>query len=263
MASENESSEYSEPAETLGEYLGRHREASGKSLDDISRATRVSKRYLLAFESDDVDNYPESPFDRGFLRNYALEIGLDAGECLDRFDRFKKASMPTQIRDIKKLERPVSLGAPAPQTETAQWVRLAAIVAGFLLLLTLGLVWISKSSKDETAKAPEVEVLPDGKAGSGGQEIQRLDTPSLPANPPNVVDIEAQKKATLLIRIDSLAEQEILLDAGQTKQIEFRNKVSIDGKDRGFVKLKLNGEGVATKDQAGPTVLYNPARPIP
>ncbi len=261
---EEESEVYTEAPETLGEFLLRHREASGKSLDDISRNTRVSKRYLLAFEEDDLDNYPEAPFDRGFLRNYALEIGLDPEECLDRFDRFKKASMPTQIKDIKKLERaPMPLGPSEPEPGPNPFSKLIGISVVILVLIGASVFFLMKPAGEETAKAPEVEVLPEAGSGASGAEIQRLDTPSLPAPPANVLELEASKTATLVIRVDSLAEQEILLEAGQAKQIEFRNKISIDGKDRSLVKLKLNGDAVAIKDQTAPTVLYSPSKAFP
>jgi cytoskeletal protein RodZ len=254
---------YTEPPETLGEFLLRHREASGKSLDEISRSTRVSKRYLLAFESDDLENYPESPFDRGFLRNYAMELGLDPEECLDRFDRFRRASLPTQIREIKKPELTVALGSPQIREESIQGMKW--IAAGVIALVIVGALvwWMSGPSSEETAKAPEVEVLPESRPGSGGSEIQRMDTPNLPPSAPHTLELEATKKVTLVIRVDSLAEQEILLEPGQLKQIEFRNKVSIDGKDRSQVKMKMNGESVAVKDQAGPTVLYSPSKAFP
>jgi cytoskeletal protein RodZ len=254
---------YAEPPETLGEFLLRHREASGKSLDEISRSTRVSKRYLLAFENDDIENYPESPFDRGFLRNYAMELGLDPEECLDRFDRFRRASMPTQIREIKRPDLSVALGASQVSDENLKSVKWMSLAAVLVLVLGAFIWWLAKPSSEETAKGPEVEVLPEPTTVSGGAEIQRLDTPALPPSPTHVLEVEALRKLSLVIRVDSLAEQEILLEPGQPKQIEFRNKISIDGKDRSQIKMKMNGEAVAVKDQAGPIVLYSPSKAFP
>ena len=217
----------------------------------------------MAFENDDIENYPESPFDRGFLRNYALEIGLDPEDCMERFDRFRKASMPTQIRDGKKVERQVPLG---PSESKPLEVPVGKYgIAGLLILLIIAasVYFISRPSGEETAKGPEVEVLPEAVPGSGGSEIQRMGTPTLPAPPANVLEIDSANRATLVIRVDSLAEQEILLEAGAAKQIEFRNKVSIDGKDRSLVKIKLNGDAVSIKDQTSPTVLYSPAKAFP
>lgn len=252
--------ELSVPPETLGEFLRRHREASGKALEDISRATRVSKRYLLAFENDDLDEYPEAPFDRGFLRNYALEMGLDPDECILRYEKFRKASMPTQIREIKKIEKNVSLGASPDLSQFKRW---AVFVVPLVLILGLVIYLAVKPGGEEVAQSPDVELVPDPEVGVGGEEIQRYDAPPAAVTPPNILEIQAQRKLSLLIRVDSLAEQEILLEAGQIKQLEFRNKVSIDGKDRAFVQLRLNGEAVASKDLSAPTVLYNPSSAFP
>lgn len=254
--------EYSEPQESLGEFLRRHREASHRNLDDLARATRISKRYLLAFENDDLDNLPESPFDRGFLRSYAMELGLDPEECLDRYDRFRRSSMPTQIRDIRKTEKsPVILGnSPQAPVQLPRTWFLGAAIIGIVLVLGALVAWLAlRSSSNDVA----VETAPITSSAEPQPEDPKDTTAPKATATANVLEIEAQKKATLLIRVDSLAEQEILLEPGQNKQVEFKNKISIDGKDRALVKLKLNGEVVASKDFSGPTILYNPSSVFP
>lgn len=74
-------------APTLGEGLKAARLASGRSLDELSEATRVHLRYLTALEQNDWASLPSRVFVIGHLRAYAEALGLDEHLAVERFKR--------------------------------------------------------------------------------------------------------------------------------------------------------------------------------
>lgn len=71
----------------LGEWLASAREARGLTLEDAERDTRISRRYLQALESGDLDVIPAPVYARGFLRSYSQYLGLDPQEAMARYPR--------------------------------------------------------------------------------------------------------------------------------------------------------------------------------
>jgi len=61
----------------LGQLLRQAREQKGISLEEVEQATRIRQRYLAALEEGDYDQLPTPGHIQGFLRNYAVHIGLD------------------------------------------------------------------------------------------------------------------------------------------------------------------------------------------
>jgi transcriptional regulator with XRE-family HTH domain len=61
----------------FGERLRREREMRGVSVEEISSATRISTRFLLALENEQWNQLPGGIFNRGFIRAVARYLGLD------------------------------------------------------------------------------------------------------------------------------------------------------------------------------------------
>lgn len=68
--------------ESLGEYLKRERLLRNITLQDISRVTKISQRFLVALEEENYRMLPAETFVKGFLRAYAKTIGLDPYEVI-------------------------------------------------------------------------------------------------------------------------------------------------------------------------------------
>jgi cytoskeleton protein RodZ len=61
----------------LGQLLRQAREEKGISLEEVEQATRIRQKYLAALEEGDYDQLPTPGHIQGFLRNYAVHVGLD------------------------------------------------------------------------------------------------------------------------------------------------------------------------------------------
>lgn len=98
----------------LGGVLRERREAMGASLAEVEAATRIRQKYLAAMESDDWHLLPGEIVGRGFLRNYATYLGLDATELVERRRVVADPSMASTLAGT-------SAGSPMPPERTVDY----------------------------------------------------------------------------------------------------------------------------------------------
>lgn len=65
-----------------GEFLKRERERRGISIEEVAEATKISPYFLIAIENDNPAPIPEGPFFKGFIKGYAVFLGIDPDEVL-------------------------------------------------------------------------------------------------------------------------------------------------------------------------------------
>ncbi len=73
------------PAPALGEMLRVARERKGVDIYRAERDTKIRAKHLDALESGDYADLPGAVYTKGFLRNYAVYLGLDPDETLERW----------------------------------------------------------------------------------------------------------------------------------------------------------------------------------
>lgn len=155
---------------SFGTWLRRQREVREISLREISDATKISYRYLEAFEQDRFDILPAHVFARGFLQEYAEYVGLDPAEVINNYLAAQAAEAPEGEKVEPKSAR--SLGP--------NWWGSVALVAGTVAVIGL-IAWIAfaaarhrEQSRPPVTAAPvpaPVELPPVGqRAASSGPE---------------------------------------------------------------------------------------------
>ena len=87
------------PLQTLGALLRERREQRSVSLADVEKATRIRQKYLAAIEADEWHLLPGEVVGRGFLRNYANFLRLDADGLIERR---RAATDPTLARSLSQ-----------------------------------------------------------------------------------------------------------------------------------------------------------------
>ncbi len=96
---------------TLGEMLREARQARGVSLAEAERETKIRQKYITALEDDNHAGLPGPVYARGFLRNYALYLGLDPDQALNLFDAL---SQPTRNKIRAARGEPARSKPPVP-----------------------------------------------------------------------------------------------------------------------------------------------------
>ncbi len=141
--------------EVLGASLKQQREQRGLELSDLAESTKISLHQLEALEAGDESRLPAPVFIKGFLRTYALEVGLDPVEVLREFNsltagRVETVSVPVTARK-------------EPGWGTWPWV--AAIITVFIVLMACVGVYYFFYWQQPQAPAEPVAVLTEGVEG--------------------------------------------------------------------------------------------------
>ncbi|MEA2609850.1 MAG: cytoskeleton protein RodZ [Chloroflexota bacterium] len=95
-----------DPAPSLPERLYAARERKGVDLYRAERDTKIRARYLGALERGDYKELPGAVYTKGFLRNYALYLGLDPDEVLDHWRR--ERSDGRDVAPVITVPRPIA-----------------------------------------------------------------------------------------------------------------------------------------------------------
>ncbi len=96
----------------FGAWLRAEREAKGISLEEIARVTKIQIRALERLEDAQFDDLPADVFVRGFIRNYARVVGLDADAALSRYDDCGVTPGPAASTRAKAMIETMSELAP-------------------------------------------------------------------------------------------------------------------------------------------------------
>ena len=102
-----------DPGPSLPDRLTAARERKGVDLIRAERETKIRVRYLSALESGDYRDLPGAVYTKGFLRNYAIYLGLDAEDVLRQWRRERgEATAPEPLivppRPIEEPARPLN-----------------------------------------------------------------------------------------------------------------------------------------------------------
>ncbi len=113
--------------ESVGCYLKEQRQLKNISVVELARVTRIPIAAIESIESDKFDALPGEVFARGFLKAFAVALGLPPDGVLSRYADANRSETPMPI--------PV---APTIQTATAApHGRRFGVAIAFVLLLIL------------------------------------------------------------------------------------------------------------------------------
>jgi cytoskeletal protein RodZ len=118
-----------EPVPPLPERLYAARERKGVDLYRAERDTKIRARYLAALERGDYRELPGAVYTKGFLRNYALYLGLEPEEILSQWRRERGDAGPPA--PVIAVPRP--LNQPRRGLQFSPGVIVAALVTVVVL----------------------------------------------------------------------------------------------------------------------------------
>jgi cytoskeletal protein RodZ len=259
------------PSLRFGDELRRERLIRDISLEEISAATKISIRLLTALEKSDLSRLPAPAFTRGFIRSYALHIGINPEEkvCAYLADLADAAAgtSPSAIRVRSRFWR--GRGATA-----------GAIVGGVTaVLLLLGLIarperrGAPRSEKPIAARSAHVE-LKNVAVSSEPTPAVRPQEPVAAATNAAVATNVADPLVTLLLEFDGDSWMKLdaegetlfvgLIRRGQVRKFEARGGFQLSLGNAGGVRVTVDGRVLEPLGGAGQVVrdLRLPAPPV-
>ena len=267
----------------LGELLRSTREAKGVSLEQAEEATRIRRRYLEALEAEDFEQMPAEVYVRGFLRNYALYLGLDPEEMLALRGTPPGEAVAPSFRE--QLEEP--LVSPSP-------LLLLSRVLGVLLVLSMviaagwwGYQWYAAGNNPFAAPTPTPTPTPTPISLPTAAPTATLAaispaTPTVPTPRPTAtptftltavpatatpeptatpfagvqVTAEVIEKTWLEITVDGEELFRALLDPGVRLSWTGTESISCHCGNAGGIRVTVNGEEIGTLGDRGEVVDY-------
>jgi len=235
---------------SFGEELRREREIRGISLKEIADATKISKRFLEAIERNDHRTLPAPVFTRGFVREYARYLGLNADEMVTRYNY--AAAGDDRIEQSAHLERLVQpVTPPAPQKGIppiyARVDRNIYLLMAIVAALALVTWWALRSKRE--ARAEAIDSVPRTAAAAPA-----VRTPLKPAPAPAATSSAAPADDLLHMTMELTDDSWITLDAdGKTmvsEELKRGDRRTVDARDvfrfrtignAAGIELTLNG----------------------
>ena len=96
--------------ESFGTWLRNQRKLRRVDLRTITEASKINIRYLEALEQDRFDLLPAAIFVKGFLREYARVVGLDADEVLNFYLQVSAQEQPEPLMESTTSDSAWSVG---------------------------------------------------------------------------------------------------------------------------------------------------------
>jgi hypothetical protein len=101
----------------FGEKLRKQREQQGIGLDAISDTTKISTRMLRALEEEHFDQLPGGVFNKGFVRAYARQVGLNEEEAIADY---LAAMRESQLRENQSRENQIQTRSGSPDHDRSE-----------------------------------------------------------------------------------------------------------------------------------------------
>ncbi len=140
-----------EAGPALPKRLVEARERKGVDLLRAERETKIRARYLAALEAGDYADLPGAVYTKGFLRNYALYLGLDPEDVIRQWKR-ERGDLAIPAEPVLAVPRPIE----APRQGVS--VSPVLVVAGLLVVLIAAFGLYIGVQLLRYAKAPTIAV---------------------------------------------------------------------------------------------------------
>jgi cytoskeleton protein RodZ len=176
---------------SAGAQLRAMREAAQITVDDVAHQLKLARRQVLAIENDDFDALPGPTFVRGFIRNYARLLRIDAAPLLEASNLIAPTTAPIQQIAPTIGELPLETGSGLAWTRWLIPLALVLVlVAGIAFYEFSGVSTPGKKARKETAEA--VVAPPATSSESPAQPATTAATgPSPPSEPVAAVPQQA------------------------------------------------------------------------
>ena len=219
----------------FGERLKRERDLREVSIDELTKATRISRRFLEALENEDWEKLPGGVFGHGFVRAIARYLGLDEEGLLGEYDlaRAENALSPAPPRPEERI--------PAPP----KWLPAAAVL--IVLLLLVGLFYAGRYGWRRFAKYRAAERSSASSTGSQSSLESDSPAPSVSSNSSSVtLDLSISTSSSTRVRV--LSDGKLVLDdelpAGETRRFSANEQFEVTAADSSAVLLEMNGKAM-------------------
>jgi cytoskeleton protein RodZ len=185
----------------IGKLLRDAREAKGIAIEDMAEKLHLLTDVVRGIEQCDFEEMPSRVFVRGYVRNYARLVGLNAQEMLDKFDQAHPEDL-SHLQIDKSPHLPTDSPVVSRFAGIMTWVTVLAIVILFV-------VWWYGYLTREEAKEITVEQSVETEEVTVQAPVELV--PQVESLTPPVLAIETIEEAQAALPKNELTEPKIAL----------------------------------------------------
>lgn len=267
----------------FGERLRDARERRGVSLRQIADATKISVGVLEALERNDISRLPGGIFGRGFVRSYAIEVGLDPEATIQNFiAQFPNDSVTAGHPTSDQVEDHVAVESDRQTAGTFLWLIAisAPVAAGLLYFATLGRSAGTEPAPPASVAAPAPETgaaaepppapapeppsaslaataTPPAAASAPASALAPADArPAVSATSGDqlTVALTAKRPCWVSATVDGRKAIDRLLQAGEQQTVTVRREMVLTAGDASAIALQFNGADARSLGKSGEVV---------
>jgi cytoskeleton protein RodZ len=244
----------------IGDTLRDAREAQGRSIEEAAHALRLRSAQLRALEDEQFDGFGGDVYARGFLKSYALELGLDPAPLLDTYREQVSGEDPVAAAPLM-APGGASRGR-TPRAAPPGWI--AWVLVGVLILAGLGFLgqFVGSRAPDVASSEPtSPPVAPvDGDAdeqdadGQDEPEPTETEDPEPPAPEGIELFLALEAESWMRVTVDGTVVYEQVAPAGETLPVNGEDSVTVRYGNAGGVRVEFNGEDLGAPGARGSVV---------
>ena len=122
----------------IGALLRQERERQNLEISEVVERTKISRGCIQAIEKGDSEGLPHPVYARGFIKNYALLLGLDGAQLAESFDRQYGLEDEGVVLDTQDSSADEVISQPEPDRHSALTVGLISLT----IFILLGAGWL-------------------------------------------------------------------------------------------------------------------------
>lgn len=230
--------------ESVGELLKHEREAQGKTLEDVARATKLTRLILGALEADHFSVLPAPVYVKGHLRTYARFLGMNEDAIVDKYLRFTQQQEHEELDEWDAVELELH---EEKQRTGRRWVWIGVVVA----VVAAAICWYAASGRSGTSELEtSTGAITSADAGTSAvvvepvQEIVADDT-MIEWHKLELV-VVARDRTWLRVSVDGEPVADLTLERGDQRQWEADEFFELDVGTGESLELYLGGVRLGT-----------------
>lgn len=227
---------------SFGENLRRERELRGITLVELSNATRINRKYLVALEDDQFHQLPGGVFNRGFVRAIAGYMKLDEHHWIGEYAR--AAGEEAEVLARYSPPRP-----PAPSSISRRVWSLVVLVAVFGAAAYL----VHQVRMQRAAEAAPSALTSVPTVAAPATTTRTALREQSPAATELRLQIDTLKDAQVTVTVDGQPAFQGRMGPGETRTFRAGREIELSTNNAAAVVLTLNGKTLAPLGNPGET----------
>ena len=266
----------------VGYTLRQERERQNLSINDIEQGTSIRALYIEAIENGEYDKLPGTIYTKGFIKNYAKFLNMDADALAKEFmadiaelsadaatanasaenDAAQPPENKLEVKPVKQDKKPLGYSIQDKNRSSSGLLIVAAVV--IIAAIAGGLwSWLTSSEGGEVAKVdpPQQQTQQAPQPTAPEPVPQENPTPVANANPApqtpaDKVAVQARfnDRCWALVTVDGNVVQEGVIEGGQTLSWEGKENITFRLGNAGAVEFFQDGKSLGVQGGVGDVV---------